>query len=81
MIEPAWKLRLYDGQRVKVQLQFEPRDVWVGLFWRVSRHPLCDIFHAYICLLPLVPLHATVLWRIRSAVRNPMDDPETVDTP
>lgn len=27
-------LRIFDGQDVKVNIQFEPRDLWVGLFWR-----------------------------------------------
>jgi len=34
-LPPHW--RLYDGKRVKVQLQWEPADLWIGVFWRISR--------------------------------------------
>ena len=52
---PHW--RFYDGPTCKMQLQWEPRDLWVGLFWRRS-----DIaWHIYVCLLPCVPVHITRL--------------------
>ncbi len=50
-------LRLVDRPALIVQLQWEPRDVWVGLFWRKTRIAL----HLYICFVPLVPLHVTIL--------------------
>jgi hypothetical protein len=38
---------------VKAQVKFEPRDLWVGLYWdRSTFH-----WHIYLCLLPLLPLH------------------------
>lgn len=52
-------LRFIDRPRLKVQLQFELRDLWVGLFWRKT--DLC--VHFYLCILPMVPLHVTVLRR------------------
>ena len=69
---PPWygyALRLFDGERVKVNLQFEIRDFWVGVFWRVSVLPYRPwveprrfrLFHLYVCLVPMVPLHVTVL--------------------
>jgi len=36
-----------------MNLRFEPRDLWVGLFW--DRRP--DGTHYYICLVPCVVLH------------------------
>lgn len=48
--------RFIDGNNLKAQFQFEPRDVWVGLFWRRTEIAL----HLYICILPLVPLHITI---------------------
>ena len=50
----AW--RVCDGAMLKAQFQFEPRDLWVGVFWR--RTKLC--LHVYICVLPLLPLHITL---------------------
>lgn len=59
--ERRW--RLINRPRLKVQFQFEPRDVWVGLFWRVTHHYKVGIaiVHLYICLLPLLPIHVSVL--------------------
>lgn len=54
-------IRLFDGRRVKVNIQWEPRDLWVGLFWRVNRHDGYNIWHFYLCILPMIPIHVTVL--------------------
>lgn len=53
-VERRW--RFIDRKKFKAQFQFEPRDLWVGLFWR--RTELC--LHLYVCLLPTVPLHVTI---------------------
>lgn len=50
-------LRLVDKSWLKVQLQFEPRDIWIGLFWRRTE----IAWHFYICILPLLPLHISIL--------------------
>jgi len=57
------KLRIIDNPRLKAQFQFEPRDLWIGLFWRVNREmpPPYYTLHLYLCILPLVPLHITLL--------------------
>ncbi|MHC4864613.1 MAG: hypothetical protein ACYTEX_11040 [Planctomycetota bacterium] len=49
-------LRLIDRPRLKAQIQWEPRDMWVGLFWRKTEIAI----HLYICLVPLLPLHVTI---------------------
>lgn len=61
MTERRW--RLYDGERVKVSLNFEPRDLWVGVFWRWADHGHEGLrtFHAFVCILPVLPLHVSVL--------------------
>jgi hypothetical protein len=50
--------------RIIAQLQWEWRDLWVGVFWRrgesVIGGPDWTIKHLYICLVPCVPLH--ILW-------------------
>lgn len=53
MTENPKSIRLVDRRRLKVQIQWEPRDLWIGVFWRKT--DLC--LHIYICLLPLVPIH------------------------
>lgn len=54
---PSW--RLVDRPTIKLQLQFEMRDCWVGLFWRKTDLAI----HLYICLVPTIPLHVTILRR------------------
>ena len=46
-------MRIIDRPNVKVQFRLEPRDAWVGLFWRRTDIAL----HVYICLVPFIPLH------------------------
>ena len=50
------KLRIINKPRLIAQFQFEPRDLWVGLFWQRTEIAL----HLYVCLIPLVPLHVTI---------------------
>ena len=62
--------RFVDRPRLKVQLQWEPSDLWVGCFWRTrnsvdvlppSGIPPPWFIHIYVCLVPLLPLHITIL--------------------
>ncbi len=48
--------RIIDRADVKAQFQWEPRDAWIGLFWRHTDIAL----HLYICIVPFVPLHITI---------------------
>jgi len=63
-------LRLFDRWNCQAQLQWEPRDVWVGLFWRTNHEIGMTWYtlHLYVCIIPLVPLHVTLLRR--SNARN-----------
>lgn len=63
--------RIVDRPKCKAQFQFEPRDLWVGVFWRHSELAL----HIYVCFVPLIPLHITLttdrmLAAWRAAVRR-----------
>ena len=49
------RLRLGDdiSRKLSVKLQFIPRDLWIGVFWK------CDGHHSwtwYVCLLPCLPI-------------------------
>jgi hypothetical protein len=48
-------LKEWDGILWYVALKFEPRDLWVGVYWNKTRRgPLhTDVF---ICLIPLFPV-------------------------
>ena len=61
------KLRIIDKPWIKAQFQWEPRDLWIGIFWRINREmtpPFCTL-HIYVCILPMMPLHVTVLLKGR----------------
>ena len=60
MTENPAGVKLWKSERCIVRLQWEPRDLWVGLFWRKSE--IC--WHIYICLIPLIPLHISILRRL-----------------
>jgi len=40
------------------ELEWQPRDVWVGLYWKRIGHCV----DAWICLLPCLPLHISWWW-------------------
>lgn len=45
-------------RRWKVKLLWEPRDLWIGLYWTriTAHHPSADGMAFYICLIPCLPL-------------------------
>lgn len=67
---PSWVLRLYDGERIKVSINVEWRDCWIGVFWRWT-----DFLHVYVCLVPCLPLHI-VAWPYR---RQPIVPPDLLE--
>ena len=49
--------QIINRPRLIAQFQFDPHDLWVGLFWRRTERAM----HFYICLIPLVPLHIVIM--------------------
>ena len=45
------------GRNTSVELLFEPRDVWVGLYWDTATYPALSV---YVCLVPCFPLLFTL---------------------
>jgi len=50
--------------RVTLKIRFEPRDLWVGLFWNITGLPSGRIraLHLYLCLVPMVPIVFQITW-------------------
>jgi hypothetical protein len=51
-----------DGRRMRFEVLFEPRDLWVGVFWDLSRG-----LDVYVCPVPTLCLH----WYRRGSGRQP----------
>lgn len=51
---------------MKIKIFFEPRDIWVGVFWDLDivdtpYGPLFENYRVYICIIPMFPIKIT--WR------------------
>jgi hypothetical protein len=44
--------------RIECEWLFEPRDCWIGLYWK--RYP--NAIEIYLCLLPMVPFRVHWKW-------------------
>jgi len=43
-----------------VTLQFEPRDLWIGIYWKKTTELPSRFLVLYICLVPTLPLVVTI---------------------
>lgn len=55
---------------MRLKLKFEPRDLWVGIYWKTFwvRESLTihrKLFRLYICVVPLFPISVT--FRIKTS--------------
>jgi len=41
----------------KIKIFFEPRDIWVGLYWKRIEYSGGNIWDLYICLIPMLPIN------------------------
>lgn len=53
--------RLYSRAfgRVGVELQFQPRDTWIGVYWQREE----ELVHVYVCIVPFLPVVVHVVRR------------------
>lgn len=42
---------------------FEPRDLWIGVYWNRERVGRANRWSVYVCLLPMLPIRASWLMR------------------
>jgi hypothetical protein len=51
-------------RKIRVRLLWEPRDLWVGVYWTVDREATYPRLRVYVCLLPTLPILVTIWpWR------------------
>jgi hypothetical protein len=55
--------------RMKVKLEFKKEDLWIGIHWK---HQIIESllsvrkqYDIWICLLPMIPIHITIIRNIR----------------
>jgi hypothetical protein len=52
-------------RRAFIKLHFEPRDLWLGIYWTtrltIWRNSSASRgLHVYICIVPMLPIHIAV---------------------
>lgn len=54
-----------------MKIRFDPRDCWIGIFWRLENHcklgcewlkPHPQDLHIFICIIPCFPIIFTFKW-------------------
>lgn len=50
-------------RKVNVRFLFEPRDLWVGVYWTTDPWPKGPIVRVYLCLVPMLVIRFS-WWRI-----------------
>lgn len=50
--------------------EFEPRDLWLGVYWNWRVLALADVLDVYVCLVPTLPLHIRHFYNQAKAASN-----------
>jgi len=53
IISPLFNNYLKNPKFIELKCFFEPRDIWVGLYWKKHKRAI----EFYLCLLPCLPIH------------------------
>ena len=54
----AMRLKLGTNSDLNITIKFEPRDMWIGLFWQYSKSVESPFRRVkfYICIVPMLPI-------------------------
>lgn len=52
------------NEHIHIELKFEPRDLWLGVYWKYRRsiESRARWLDLYICILPTLPIHIMFAW-------------------
>ena len=48
---------IHTRSAIVIAIHFEPRDLWIGVYWRRYKEGGRRFLELYICILPTLPLH------------------------
>lgn len=50
----------------KISMYFEPRDIWIGVYWNKTESltALVDFLYVYICIIPCFPIRLVWKWNV-----------------
>ena len=46
-------------------LLFEPRDIWVGVYWNKVYHEPWHELTFWVCIIPMLPIRVFWIWRAK----------------
>lgn len=49
-------------RRLKARIEFEPRDLWIGVYWDRKKIGTLSQLNLYICIVPVFPIHLTYIF-------------------
>lgn len=44
---------------MNIRVKFEPRDLWIGVYWKTYNEGWSKMLNVYICILPMLPICLT----------------------
>jgi hypothetical protein len=54
-----WLMLTIRGLSMTIRILFEPRDLWVGVYWRTFMEAGNKMLQLYVCILPVFPIQIT----------------------
>jgi len=49
----------------RIRIQFEPRDIWIGVYWTKEQTGRGRLLTLYICLVPMLPITLQIFYHER----------------
>ncbi len=44
------------------RFEWKPQDLWIGAYWRKTQGDYCKRLDVWICLIPMLPFHYTLMY-------------------
>ena len=61
-------MQLLRKENLRVSFKFEPRDLWIGVYWdQPDIHPVLGFagINIYVCILPTLPIKFEYYWELK----------------